>query len=151
MNIRNYNYTIFKGNIIELFRSSDGQYYLFQREGKPLDSFFHESPQAPGVYERKVTLNKDFFVGFSCDVKALYKDCTFDVEWVRGNTAMLGTADEIAATRAGLNFVDRWDYRKEVPLTEIEKMWEQRKPSSYGLPMPEGLNSIEEIPLPRKN
>lgn len=48
------------------------------------------------------------------------------------------------------SFVDMGDHcAKEVKVLEIERLWEERSPCQFDIPMPKGLELIKEFELPK--
>ena len=70
-----------------------------------------------------------------------------DMQCVQLNTKSEKIAKE-------LNFIGLTDsynepyYCQAVKIAELEKLWEERRPANYNLPMPNGLSEYEEIELP---
>jgi hypothetical protein len=40
-------------------------------------------------------------------------------------------------------------YLGEIKIREVSKIWEEREKTDYGVPMPEGIETIKELEIPR--
>jgi hypothetical protein len=142
--MRNQTYTIFNGIEIQLTRNPDGDYKLIYRGEIPPDGSFYAAKNANNVFckivEKKLITN-----AFTVITYALYKGYKFQVDNERGDLLEIVTSNDELLKKFNLQFVDRLYYLKWVNKSEIEKIWEERGPSGYDLPMPEGLNKIEDI------
>lgn len=83
---------------------------------------------------------------FSVVTKAIYNKSEVFV-WAFNKTSQIltvYTSDQpLAEAFDFIRLSDR--YIKECKLSEIEKIWEERKPTEYDLPMPDGLQPVMEI------
>lgn len=94
-------------------------------------------------------LKNAFFVS----TKALYNAQIFEVHPYYGDDIHLHLATKDLELGKKLGFYELYDgygkpyYLGEIKIIEVEKIWEERKPSSYNIPMPEGIELIKLINL----
>lgn len=99
---------------------------------------------------------KDIFVkelknAFFITTKGIYQEHEFNVWAYKTETKslILSTTDrEVGEAHQFVQLSDK--YIKDVPIAEIEKIWEEIKPSLYDLPIPEGLALRKEIDIPEE-
>ncbi|HTL83170.1 MAG TPA: hypothetical protein VL651_15760 [Bacteroidia bacterium] len=144
MEFRNSNYAFIDSVETELIETSEGKLKLIYRGISAPNETFSPSTKHKGIFVRYVT-KEEIDSGFQASTFALFKDFIFQVDRFRNGKYRLTTSDDNAYKALGLNMVDRGWYDIEVPREEIQKMWEERKPSGYGFPFPEGMKEVEEI------
>ncbi|MBI3509495.1 MAG: hypothetical protein HY064_02455 [Bacteroidetes bacterium] len=135
-------YTNYEGLECELALMRNGEFHLIYRAVEcRFNNFILEHPGVFVLPIEKSKITNSFFL----NTKAIYKNFNFEVDRFQNGKYRLSTADENAYKTLHLNMVDRGWYDIEVPREEIQKMWEERKPSGYGFPFPEGMKEVEEI------
>lgn len=104
------------------------------------------------VYKKDVLiddLNNAFFV----ITKAKYKGEIFIVEPYNGDEIHLHLATKDLELGRKLNFYELHDgygmpyYLGEIKISEVEKIWEERKKSDLALPIPDNIQLIKEIKI----
>lgn len=96
-------------------------------------------------------LSNSFFV----ITKAKYKGEVFEVEPYYGDEVHLHLATKDLELGKRLNFHELHDgygklyYLGEISINEVEKLWEERTQSNYNLPMPERIELIKELEIPK--
>ncbi len=102
---------------------------------------------------KKDILIDDLDNAFFVLTKAIYQGEEFEVEPYYGDEIHLHLATKDLELGKKLNFYELHDghgkpyYLGEIKKTEIEKIWEERKPSDYKIPMSNGLELIKEIDI----
>lgn len=98
----------------------------------------------------KDILVKELKNAFFITTKGIYQEHEFNVWAYKTETKsfiLSTTKSEVGEAHQFVKLSDR--YIKDVPIAEIEKIWEEIKPSLYDLPMPEGIELIKEIKIPK--
>jgi len=98
-------------------------------------------------------LCKNFYAGeilnaFFVQTYGLYEGIKVKVFEYKPNPNLIyiTTEDKIAFEKH--SFCDMTGhYGKDIKITDLEKLWEERSPSEYDLPMPKGLELIKEIDI----
>ncbi len=99
----------------------------------------------------KDILVKELKNAFFITTKGIYQQHEFNVWAYKTDTKsfiLSTTESEVGEAHQFVKLSDR--YIKDVPITEIDKIWEEIKPSLYDLPMPEGLRLRKVIDLPEE-
>jgi len=100
---------------------------------------------------KKDILLKDLKTAFFVITKAIYKGEVFIVEPYYGDEINLHLATKNFEIGKKLNFHELHDgfgkpyYLGEVKISDIEKIWEERKKSIYDVPIPDNLELIKTI------
>ena len=169
MRIRYGDYTLYKGYEMDLSESRDnypGEERLFglsydansnpKLEGFWKDQYKHVDGRIEKTYRKGIYL-KDLDNAFVIQTKALYKGYVFDVNFSppepEENWLGLCIYDSEIAKKVGFTRSGTWSgkdmYREDITIDQIEKLWEERTPSTYNLlnnlPMPKGLEKIKVI------
>ena len=144
--MKNYNYSIYKGIEVEITQNPNGDFMLIFRGANPPDTTFFLAQGCKDVYN-KIILRGEVTNAFSVSTYALYKNFKFQVDRFENGKYRLSTSDTKIYVALNLHFVDRGWYDIWVDKNEIQKMWEERKPSGYGFPFPEGMKKVEEIEI----
>ncbi|MDQ3142177.1 MAG: hypothetical protein M3Q56_08020 [Bacteroidota bacterium] len=142
--IRNNSYTIYNGTELELTKNPDGKFMLIYRGKNPPDNSFIKANGCEDVFNKIVT-ESDIHNAFSVVTFALYKNYKFQVDRFENNKFRITTSDNEALGKLNLHFVDRGWYDTWVSPEEIERMWEERKPSGLNFPFPHDLAETQEI------
>ena len=159
MKIRYGNYSIYKK--IEMQMIED--HYEYPRiDGQKLFTLNYssdENDQLEGFF--KHNLSGDYFMGFLsseiqnafCVVtKAIYKGHEFKVWAFNSMTRNFTIYEEDCDIGEKYNFIKLSDrYILDINLNDIEKLWEERMPTEYDMPMPKGLELYKEIEIPNNN
>lgn len=101
-------------------------------------------------YIKEVHLN-EITNAFSVCTMAIYKNEVFNVEPYYGDDIHLHLATKDLELGKKLGFYELHDsygksyYLGEIKIIEVEKIWEERQPSSYNVPMPENIELIKLI------
>lgn len=100
-------------------------------------------------FKRDILID-DLENAFYIITKAIYRGQEFNV-WVyhedRKKLTIYTFNEDLGQKFQFIKLSDR--SIKEVGINEIEKIWEERSPSSYNLPMPDGLELVKEIKIPK--
>ena len=147
--MRNDVYTVYQGDEFVLSRDLNSKYILlFNGKQAPSSLFYQMSSfdeKGMALFARVVENDSEITNAYYVKVWALYKTISFQVDKKSNDSYQLVTDKEDVANEYGFEFVDRGYFLKYVHRSEIERMWEIRSKSNYDLPMPEGLNEIEDI------
>ena len=155
MKIRYGAYVLYKGYEMDLWDNDRDGLPVEERmfglsydaDSNPkLEGFWKDQYDWGGHIEnkyRKGVYLKDLDNAFSIQTKALFKGYVFDVYtyYLKEKSIDLNTKDKAIAKE--LNF--ETDRAGMIKLSKIEKLWEERTPSEYDLPMPKGLEKIKVI------
>ena len=163
MKIRYGSYTVYKGYEMDLSESRDnypGEEELFivsyDADSNPKLKGFRKYKYDDGdgnvenEYYKGIYL-KDLDNAFVIQTKALYKGYVFDVDsnLLKGELLCLLTKNEEIGKKLNFselsNHYEKSSYIEDIKLKNIEKLWEERTPSTYDLPMPKGLEKIKVI------
>lgn len=147
MQIRNATYTIYKNTEYELSRNSDENFVLYYRGIDCPDKSFLVVNSTNNVFKKTVSDPSEISNAYNVITYAVYKGHTFQITKVEAGLFRLSTGDKIAYEELGLEFIDRGWYETSVNKTDLEKIWEERRPSGYDLPMPKDIDPIKEINL----
>ena len=155
MKIRRGPYTLYKGYEMKVTRNRDnypGEERLFglsydansnpKLEGFWKDQYKHVDGRIEKTYRKGIYL-KDLDNAFIIQTKALYKGYVFDVYNYFSEEKSIALYTKNKAIAKELNF--ETDRAGMIKLSNIEKLWEERTPSTYDLPMPKGLEKIKVI------
>ena len=145
MNIRNNTFTLINGNEFELSRDRYDRFVLYYRGNSCPDSTFVPIDDVDGVFKKIISDEKEITNAYSVSTYILYKGFKFQIDVEKNGMFRISTGDYQAYTTLNLDFIDRGWYEKWIPKSEIEKVWEERKPSGYDFPMPHGIEEIKEI------
>jgi len=145
--IRFGTYTQFKGFDFRLVKEINHYKLIFDGIDCPLPNFIKYTDNLSYLDIPIIEITNAFFVKTICT----YKSYDFDVN-IMINDSHIGivTDNKEAFEKLNLEFRDRSVYQTEINIIDLEKLWEQRMPSSYNLPMPEGLDLIKELEIPKK-
>jgi hypothetical protein len=143
--MRQGEYTRFDNMDYELFRTREDKYKIVLRTTHPSVSGFIKLGE--GVFGKVIWDNNLITNAYYVQTYARYKDFDFQVESYVGQLYLLVTDSYEIYRRMNLEQRDRGVYQIYVDKTQIEKMWEVRSRSYFDLPLPEGLNEIEEVKL----
>jgi hypothetical protein len=147
MIIRNNVYTVFNGQEVELYKNEKGLYYLIFRGINNIENGFMPVNVIENVFVRQCKINDEITNGYEVNTYAEYKSFTFQVDRADENRLRLTTSEAQAYNELELEMIDRGWYEKWVNKNNIDKIWNQRKPSSYGLPMPDTVEPYKQISL----
>lgn len=122
----------------------------YSNEHNQLDGFKFDS--VSNKYKRDILIS-DLSNAFFVITKAIYKGEEFEVEPYIGDDIHFHLATKNIALGQKLGFYKLHDgygnpyYVGEIKKNEIEKLWEERKPSVFNLPMPKGIEIIKELEI----
>ena len=135
--------TYLSNNLFRLV-SRDNQFNLiFDGNSCPFKDFIKYSD---GIFIKHID-KSEIENAYSFETLAFYKNHRFQIDKVKGSKVLITTSEKKTYEELKLDFVDRGWYEKWVSISELEKIWEERKPSDLGFPYPEGLPENEEIKL----
>jgi hypothetical protein len=162
MKIRNGNYTIYNENDLKIFESrsetliSDEEKiysicyesnYDLKNEG--FEKYPSENMFCKGVYLKELAnayqvKTMGLFNGFIFQI--------FNVTYTIDNIVRIGTnkRNEFNSATNTVEENKNW-YIYDIKISELEKLWEERTPTEYNLPMPEGLELYKEIEIPKED
>jgi hypothetical protein len=140
--IRFGTYTRYKGYDVRLLNNSDGYRLVFDGAVCPLSNFEKYSDDVFYLDVSKAEVEN----AFSVRTLGIYRGYQFDVHNINvENTIGIVIDNKSAFEDLNLEFRDRGVYQREIKITELDQLWEERSQSSLDLPLPEGLGLIKEI------
>ncbi|HEU4718615.1 MAG TPA: hypothetical protein VFU15_12310 [Bacteroidia bacterium] len=142
--MRNFEIALYCDQEFEITESNNEHYKLIYHGSISPGFGFYPSPKWPNIFVRQIN-KSDIKSGYQASTFANYKGFKFHVDRYENEKYRLTTGDEKVYAQLHLNMIDRGWYEIWVDKSEIEKMWEERKPSGYGFPMPEGLKKTQEL------
>lgn len=142
--MRNGNFTIYNGYELQLSVSINEEYKLIYRGNEcPFKGFikYSENVYVLPIKESEVTNS------YLVETFAIYKNFKFQFDKYENGKFRISTSDNEAYEKLNLHFVDRGWYDIWVSPEEIERMWEERKPSGLSFPYPHDLVEKQEISI----
>jgi hypothetical protein len=164
MKIKSGTYTNYKGYELKVHKSRYEEELPIPEEEKPLLIYYSETQTCPfdefikskrdnSFY--KVVHKKDLSNAFQIFTYCIYKGFKFKVTEFEPDSTIVNieTYDINANNELKLYSFTDWEnrplYSDQVRISELEKLWEERKPTEFNLPMPEGLEEYKEIEIPK--
>lgn len=117
----------------------------YSKEYGQLDGFTLD--EVSDSYKKDILIT-DLKNAFFVTTKILYKKEELFVWAFKDNNKTLTVYTKNETTGKKNNFIQLSDrYVQEIKIGEVEKIWEERKPSEYKIPMPKGIELIKEIDI----
>ncbi|MBP2644512.1 MAG: hypothetical protein H6Q67_2399 [Firmicutes bacterium] len=129
-------YAVYKGSDYHVSQREDGRYRLFLRAGeegvaKAVANGFTPDPENFGVYE-KVVDRDQITTAYTVTTYAMYKGYKFQAIEKKDGKVEISSGDyglfHDKYKELGLEMVDRGVYEKRVGRSELEKIWEVKRP-----------------------
>lgn len=125
---------IYKGIEFNISRMDNGMFELYTNDAGSKKIGFVET-KYPGIYSLIVN-RAEITTAFSITKHARYKGFVFEVMEEDEDKVLISTGDTSVCEKLQMDSIDRWDYRKWVNKTDIEEIWEEKKPI-YEFELPE--------------
>lgn len=139
-------YTQFKGYDFRLVKEIDHFKLIFNGTECPLPNFIKYTDN---FYYMDIPIS-EIVNGFFVRTRCIYKSYEFDANTlIDGKYIGIVTDNKEAFENLNLEFRDRGVYQTEIKIHELEKLWEERTPSNFNLPMPVGIELIKELEIPK--
>jgi len=142
--MRNYVYTVYHGQELELRDTDDDHYYLIYRGRYRPDESFFPSEMAAHVFKKLIKKNL-VNSAFSVTTYASYNGHKWQVDRKENNKLRLSIGEPVDVPE--LKMVSQGWYEIWVDGSEIDKVWEEREQSGYPLPFPENLPKYVELSI----
>jgi hypothetical protein len=151
MKIRIGPYTVYNGIPLAIKSvKDDDENILLRYDGFDVPFVgFEKSTHEENVYYLKTTLH-DIKQAYWVQTFGIYKGFTFELFPLNipgKNLITITTSDKSALVKLNLTEVKKSLYATDINPIELEKAWEERRPSGFNLPMPLGISLINEITL----
>lgn len=151
MKIRIGPYTIFENHhlAIKSIRDDDDHVLLRFEGHSPPSTNFEESKHEKDVYYLNLSissLNQAYWVQTYCKFKG-YTFEVFPLNIGVEGLVTISTKEIIAFEKLKLTEIKNGFYATDIHVSELEKLWEERRPSNYNLPMPKVIETIKEIKI----
>lgn len=160
MKIKNGIYTQYRGYELIVHKSRYEDELPIPEEEKPLLVYYNNLKPCPfddfieskhnNGYYKKVFRN-ELSNAYQIFTFCIYQGFQFRVIEFEPDTTIVNieTYDEEANDKLSLYKFTDWQnrpiYSNQVKISQLEKLWEERSPSEYNLPMPEGLEQYKEL------
>ena len=139
--------TYLSNNLFRLVSRENQFNLIFDGNSCPFKDFIKYSD---GIFIKHID-KSEIENAYSFETLAFYKNHRFQIDKVKGSKVLITTSEKKTYEELKLDFVDRGWYEKWVSISELEKIWEERKPSGLGFPYPNDLPEIEEIKINPEN
>lgn len=155
MIIRTGNYTLYNGVKLQLFEEryegpipeDEKLYNMCYNATGNLQLVGFELHPFEELYCKRA-LTKDIDNAFFVQTFGLYKRIKVKVFNYKPDSGSVYITTEEKIALDMYSFLDQGNfYGKDIKVEELEKIWEERKVSQYGLPLPTGLELYKEIKL----
>jgi hypothetical protein len=134
-------YTFYENYFLRLLDRNNNYTIIFDGTSCPFGDFEKHSENIFFKIVQKHEISNAVFIKTKC----VYKNYEFDLIPLNENKMAIVTDSKDACEKLNLETREMGVYQKEVERKELERIWEIRSVSIFGLPMPNGIELIKEI------